>query len=378
MVFFESFIEILIYSNLAMFNILGQYFYFCGFTPFEIGILIATIPASSIISNPFWFKRKLTLDRNRMVWYLFLGSAFCFWMVFLLPSFWLKFLFMIFTAFFSTSIVPISESYVMESLIEKKERLDIPRMFGTVGYSMSSLGIGFLLKTNLFSLFLFSTIFMFVNVFLIRKLSLYKAVDSFNPRFDQKREGSWKFFLSLLSVAVASMVLISFNGTFLPKLIGDRHYDSSIAGICYAVLSFSEVPFLLFARKILKKLGTLFLVSSGAFLLAIRFLLTPYTSSEITLILLQMIHGWNYIVIYYSIYNYIHYELPKEYSSKAQTVFWIGILGLGFLVGSSLGGWLVERLGIESSYTLLGFCLLVPTAPLFVVALVKRMKKKTL
>ena len=373
-ILFDTIVEILIYSNLAMFNILGQYFYMRGFSPFEVGILVAMIPAASFFSNPFWFKMKRSLPRNRLIAIVAAGASIGFWGVYLAGPFFVKLGMMAFTAFFSGAVVPISESYVMESLIHKQKKLDLPRMFGTLGYSMSSLLIGFLLKINTIFLFAFSTVFLMLVTALIQRLDRVVLTTGGSRADLPPRKGSWKAFLTYLSFGCASILLISFNGTFLPQLIGHRGYDPALAGICFAVLSFSEVPFLLFAKKILRKMGTLLLLATGVLCISIRMFLTPFTNSELTLVLVQVLHGWNYIVIYYAIFDYIHYELPVSYASKAQTVFWIGVQGLSFFLGSSVGGLLVEGIGLDKTYLLLSVGLFSVAAPLTVFALFKKAK----
>ncbi|HOD91857.1 MAG TPA: MFS transporter [Thermotogota bacterium] len=373
-IFIDSVVELLMYANLAMFNILGQYFYMRGFSPFEVGILVAMIPAASFVSNPFWFRMKEKLPRTRLIAILTIGTVVGFWSLFFVRPFLLNLVLMAFTAFFSGAVVPIGESYVMESLIRKQKKLDLPRMFGTIGYSMGSLMIGFLLKIDVVFLFAFSTLFLVLVSFLIRRLDQIALVSEGRSAASLPRTGSWNAFLWYLVLASASILLISFNGAFLPQLIGQRGYDPALTGICFAVLSFSEVPFLLFAKKILRKMGTLLLLATGVLCISLRMFLTPFTNSELALVLVQAMHGWSYIVIYYALFDYIHYELPIAYASKAQAVFWIGIQGLSFFLGSSLGGLLVEGIGLDRTYLLLSIGLFCVAAPLTVVAVVKRFK----
>jgi PPP family 3-phenylpropionic acid transporter len=250
-------------------------------------------------------------------------------------------------------------------------------MFGTLGYSMSSLSIGFLLKVNPVFIFALSTLFLTANAFFIRKLNTIEIIRETQSKVETTRSGSWKLFLFYLSIGAASIILISFNGTFLPQFIGLRQFDPSLAGICFAVLSFSEVPFLLFAKKILKHLGTFLLLSSGILLISIRMFITPFAHSELALLLIQVIHGWNYIVVYYSIFDYIHYELPQQYATKAQSLFWMAIQGFSFFIGSSFGGLLVQNFGVEPAYRILSIGLSAIAIPLFVAAVYLRVRKKT-
>ncbi|MFW6248388.1 MAG: MFS transporter, partial [Bacteroidota bacterium] len=136
---FESLVEWFIYSNLAMINIMAQYFEKSDFSPFQIGALMAVIPGMALIANPFWFSLKKSIGEKKTLKYLTLIPAVLVWGIYLVPGFLPKMIALILFGFFATSVVPLGEAGVMESLMSKGFHLDRARLMGTVGFSTISL-----------------------------------------------------------------------------------------------------------------------------------------------------------------------------------------------------------------------------------------------
>lgn len=121
-----------------------------------------------------------------------------------------------------------------------------------------------------------------------------------------------------------------------------------------SLMALSELPFLLNAEKIQRKLTNNILFLSGVFMVGIRLVLVPLSWSQTSLILVQMLHGWTFIVIYYSTIHLMKENLKGQALLSAQTMFWIALQGIGPLIGSTVGGAVVEKLGTTNSYLLFG------------------------
>jgi PPP family 3-phenylpropionic acid transporter len=361
---FESLVEWFIYSNLAMINIMAQYFENSGFSPVQIGALMAVIPGMALIANPFWFSLRNRIGEKKTLKYLILAPAILVWAVYLLPGFLPKLFALILFGFFATSIVPIGEAGVMESLMTKGMHLDKARLMGTVGFSTISLLSGFLFEISFIFMFIISTTALILAFTFSRKLKTYEIVSE--RKYTTDSSGNSRTFIFLLITATVGIMGVSFCGSFLPVLVSQKGFPESTVGISFAVLSICEVPFLLFAKSIIKKTGSLFLVATGIFAIGIRLFITPLAQTPSQLILTHVLHGWNYIVIYYSIFNYIHFKIPKKQANKAQAAFWMIIQGVGFLVGYLGGGILVELIGLINTYNILSIIMFIISAPLFI------------
>src|SRR6056297_580166 len=361
---FESLVEWFIYSNLAMINIMAQYFEKANFSPVQIGSLMAVIPGMALIANPFWFSLKNKIGEGKTLKYLTLINAILVWGVYLIPGFLPKLIALILFGFFATSVVPLGEAGVMESLMAKGLHLDKARLMGTVGFSSISLFSGFLFEISFVFMFIISTSALVLAYTFSKKLKTYEIVSE--RKYTTDNTGNSRTFVFMLLTATVGIMGVSFCGSFLPVLVSQKGFPESTVGISFAVLSICEVPFLLFAKTIIKKTGSLFLVATGILAIGIRMFITPLAHTPILLILTHVLHGWNYIVIYYSIFHYIHFKIPQKHANKAQAAFWMIIQGGGFLVGYLLGGILVEVLGLVNTYNILSAIMFILSIPLFV------------
>jgi len=347
-----------------MINIMAQYFENADFSPVQIGALMAVIPGMALIANPFWFSFKNRKGEKKTLKYLTLVPAVLVWAVFLMPGFWPKMIALILFGFFATSVVPIGEAGVMESLMAKGLHLDRARLMGTVGFSTISLVSGFLFEITFAFMFIISTTALILAYVFSKKLKTYEIVSK--RKYTTDSTGDSKTFIILLLTATVGIMGVSFCASFLPVLVSQKGFPESTVGISFAVLSICEVPFLLFAKSIIKRTGSLFLVATGILAIGIRMLITPLASTPSLLILTHILHGWNYIVIYYSIFNYIHFRIPPKQTNKAQAAFWMIIQGGGFLVGYLGGGILVEIIGLVNTYQFFSAVMFGLSVPLFI------------
>jgi len=368
----ESFTEWIIYSTLALTVLFSQYFDLTGFSPVEIGVLVATMPAISLISNPFWFKMTEKIGSRKTAMILTIITVAAVWLIFILDGFILKFISVAFSGFFLSAILPITESRVVYSVKNKGGRFDHARLWGTVGYSITAVITGFTLRFGLIMIFVFLSTIVFIsfliNTFLYREESVKDEEIHYEISISQKRNGSLREFVIMMIPTAFALSLVGFISAFLPMHINKKGFDIATVGLTFSIMAFCEVPFLFFAEKIIKKIGNLKLLISGIFLLGLRTFLIPFADSFPALIAVQMIHGWNYIVIYFSLYNYIHYKLPGKYSTKAQAVFWMVAQGISFFMGSTIGGVVVDKFGLEKSFTIFGVFGMILVIPLVIYA----------
>lgn len=371
----ESAIEWLIYSNLTSTVLLSQFFNNAGFDPVQIGILMAVMPTVSIFSNPFWlaFNEKYGSFKTSTILVFF--SLILFWSVFLFQSFTLKLCFWILTAFFMGALVPVMEGRVINSLISKSQRFDLARMWGTIGYAVTIFIAGLLIKEGFYWIFIISNI----SVLLIWLINFKIKIPQIKTEQKQVNLeiGNFKEFITFLIPAFFGVSFIGFNNSFLAVFIDNRGYDLSAAGMVFSIMAIAEIPFLAFGEKIMKKIGNIRLLSIGVFFIGIRAILTPMSSSLETLIAVQLLHGLNYVMVFYTLYNYIHYLLPQKDRLKAQSLIWVSLQGVSFLLGSFLGGIMIDIFGMDNTFYYFGILVLIISFPFMFLAFSKN-KKNTL
>ena len=348
----EIFTEIFIYSNLSITALFSQLFYSKGFSAIEIGILMAVTPTLSIIANPFWFRQSSRAGGPTVMGMVSIVSAVSVWAVFFSPTFETSLIAMCFFSFFVVSIIPIAESVVVPSLRNKGKRFDRVRLFGTVGYSITALISGIVLKYGFVFFFIMATVSFSTVALVSRAYPTGRKL----KRTDEETDRSslpLQFYLLVLA-GVASITIGAFGSTFMPVLTSERGFSVSSAGFAFSLMAFSEVPFLFFAENLVERLGNTRLLVIGIFATGLRWFLTSMATSFPIFLLLQMLHGINYIVVYYSVMNYIHTRFEASKVTRALTIYWMSTTGLSYLLGSVLGGVLIRTFGIVRVYNATG------------------------
>ncbi len=347
----EIFTEFLAYSNLSLTALFSQFFDSRGYSPTQIGILMAISPTFSLLANPFWFSLSRKRSAPGILRLMTFVAAMIVWGVYLSSNFVLAFASVSAVAFFIASLIPITESIVVPSLRIKGRRFDRVRLFGTVGYASTALLSSFLIEIDFSSIFILSSVALLLLGFISGGYSSRSAAER------NERTGTGRLpgtFVVMLAVGVTSITIGAFGSTFFPVLTRELGFDLSAAGMGYSLMAFSEVPFLFFADRFLDKFGNFKILLLGLFLTGLRWFLTSLVDSFPLFMALQSLHGLNYVIVYYSVFNYIHFKLPGDVALKAQAIYWMSTMGISYFLGSVVGGLLVDAFGLKTVYLSLG------------------------
>jgi len=163
-----------------------------------------------------------------------------------------------------------------------------------------------------------------------------------------------KRFSVLFAIVTVAVGLNLFNSVFLPVLVKSKNFRAASVGLSFTLMALSETPFLLFAERIVKRFGSFRLLSSAIFVVGLRLVIASFATTETQLLLIQLLHGWTYIVIYYATLFLMRQKLSAHVLEATQILFWISLQGIGPLLGSTVGGVVVEKVGVELAYLTFG------------------------
>jgi PPP family 3-phenylpropionic acid transporter len=373
----ESFLIFFIYASRAAKNLFSQYFDQAGFSASQIGILMAILPIVTLFVNPFWFKMGEKFTEKKVYVVLAVMTAFTIWGVFVFEGFISKLIFFSVASFFYASVIPLGESRIITSLKIKKRLYGRVRLWGTIGFGTTAVLIGMLVKTGFHNVFLVFSAVMLLSLPFLKYFSFSdtkKSDDKKQKKYEGK--GTFSTFLLLTAGMFCGVTMNAFHNTFIPVLTREKGFDVSTVGIVFMAMAFSEIPFLLYADKIVKRLGYLPVLTAGIFFEGLRIILVTLSGSLITLIFSEFLHGVTYILVYFSLFTYIHYELPKNQITRAQSIFWVVRSGLTYITGSLLGGFLIDLLTSITAFRLMGIFALSVSAFITLVSLFSRWKKR--
>lgn len=342
-------LEALVYSVMACSTLMSQYFAFSGFSPLQLGVIMALPPLTSIYANYIYFGAAAKFSIRNVVRLFSLFGCVSLWFVFLFKGFPMKFLFMTIFTFFQGALLPLTESAMIEYSHSSSLSYSKIRIWGTIGYTITAFIVGRVVRFGFLWLFvIFSGILLMINI--LSKQLHQKTTEHQKT----KLETVDKKFLLLFAIITACVGFNLFNSVFLPVVVKERSYDLSLVGTTLSLMALSELPFLLNAERIRKKLTSKTLFLTGIFIVGLRLILVPLSWSQTSLVLIQMLHGWTFIVIYYSTIHLMRENLKGQALLSTQALFWIALQGIGPLIGSTVGGIVVENMGTNNGYLFFG------------------------
>lgn len=325
-----------------------------GYNQTAIGTLLAVGPVVTVMAQPAWgVASDKSRYKNNVLLLITLGTAF----TVLLYNFSAAFPFLVivtavFTTF-SSGITPVADTIILDHLEKKQRSFGPVRMGGTIGYAVMAIIAGYFAQKNIkFIFILYAVVVGFSLLFTARlpKVKGYyreiKSKVSIIQLF--KNRGLVLFLVFNLIISIISC----FYSNFFPIYYKQTGADNVLLGWATFIATISEIPFLIFADRILNKIGTRNCLALSAAISAIRWISLYLITNVYINLVLQILHGLNFIVFNYSMVTYINKEAPKEFKTTAQAIYTLSVMGIARIVGGLLGGYLSDCFGIRQIFLL--------------------------
>lgn len=356
-------------------SFLSSYYSARGISSLEIGILLTIGPISSIMIQPLWAMASDRTGRRKIVLaFVTLGSAISVLSFYLGSSFSSYFIAAFLLSVFSTSIIPLSDAIVIKQAEHINYSFSQIRMGGTIGYSITVIIAGIINKKNPDIMFFMGFIgylllFLFVLGLPADEITIKKADSNTSGlAVKLKVRDIFDLFRSktaylILVYALISQIGLSFNGSFLGVYLRDLGYGHDILGWMNSASALSEIPVLLLIIRLIKKYGSINILTFSCIMLSFRmFLITIGTLPFI--LLAQMMQGMSSMAIYFSCVVYISENVKPGKQSFGQSTLALTQMGIGSIIGNIIGGYLAGVLGIRNTFYLISSGILFITAAL--------------
>lgn len=318
----------------------------------KIGVLMSIGPFIAILAQPFWgIRGDRASSKNLILRILLFGSLMSVALYTLSNSFLYLLIIITVYTFFSTSVGPIGDTITLEHLSKVNQKYGPVRMAGSLGYCIMSVIAGVVAQRNIsgiFGLYVGISITALLITFLLPTVKGHQTKkDRVSPLLLFKNKNL--VIIMLLNVVV--QITLGYYYTYFPLYLTQQlKGTNTMLGIATFLSSVSEVPFLLFADRILKKIGTKGALLGATAVAALRWFLIYSVRSAYAFLPLQLLHGLIFIVLYYSIATYINREVPPELKASGQTMNSLLGMGIARIIGSLFGGFLSVRFGIRNMF----------------------------
>jgi PPP family 3-phenylpropionic acid transporter len=318
-----------------------------GISDTQIGFLLGAGSIISIVSQPLW---GMVSDKFRTIrkvlLLILLISVVVGTLMYRTSGLWSISLFVALMYIFYLPTDPLVESLNFQSAVHAGIPYGSVRMFGALGYAVTSLLVGY--SVQWWGIGTLSWIYLACGIVaLLLCLSLTDVQASVKPAllgnlkefFMQSH--TLVFFLLVFIVAIPHKMNDIFIGLYMDELGGEVR----LTGLSWFVMTITETVFFAVSARVIKPGREPLLMTIAAGLYTLRFLLCSLIDNPNALVGLQVFQGFTFVFFYASAIQYLYSMVPEQWRSTGQTVLTVLFFGVSGIIGSSVGGWMMDAFG---------------------------------
>lgn len=328
------------------------YFQDIGFTSIQIGSLLSLGPFVAMLAQPFWGAvGDRAKSKNTVLLILLAGSGISLLLYPISNEFaYLMIMICLFTLF-QTSIFAISDTVTLETLDKHKiGNFGHIRMGGTFGFAIMSIVFGIIAKHYIGTMFAVYFGIMAVCFLLVLRFPAVEGHQSRGQKMSLLVLLRNRTLMLYLGISFILQITLGYYYSFFPIYFIELGGDHALLGWSMVISALSEVPFLLFADKIFKRVKIPVILLGAAAATALRWYLYSIIESPLWMLPAQALHGLIFIVLTVTMATYINREVPKELKASGQTLNGLLSLGVARIVGSFAGGIATASFGMRNVF----------------------------
>ncbi len=316
-----------------------------GFGPREIGELMAVVMATKIIAPNIWGwiadhtgRRMMIVRSGSLLACLFFAGIF-----FGSSYFWVASVMAVFS-FFWNATLPQFEATTFNYLQEETHRYSSIRLWGSIGFVLAALYIGYLLESSPASIVPVAMLVMFVLIWLTSLVVPERSAGHL-PLDEQS------IFSVIKRPEVAALIFVIFlmqlsHGpyyTFYSIYLEDNGYSKTVIGSLWALGVIAEVGVFLVMHRLIPKFGLHIMLMFSLFIASLRWLLLGYfVESFAMLFLIQLGHAATFGIFHAVCIQYIHQYFRGRHQGRGQALYSSMSFGAGGALGALMSGYLWE------------------------------------
>lgn len=321
-----------------------------GLNRAQIGMVNAAAAVSALAAQPLWGAAGDRVSKRRgLLCALCAASALIFPTALLGGGLYLQILSAAaFYAFYS-ALLPLGDAAVLAS--DAAGKYGKIRMWGGLSYAVFSLLGGWLIGKARVEYALWAVVLLLGAA----------AVCALLLPDQQKARRRGKLFSALRDPELRGMLLF-----MLPSQIGMGFFYSFFAlhfmrmkgasgallGAANLLAALSEIPYLMLSDRLYRRVGAEKSMLLATAALALRFCVLGAAKSAWVALLSQVLNGFGYIAVGVSMAKYVADRLPQN-AVGGQTLISLSFYGASRLIGSLLGGFAAQKVGVARAFWLM-------------------------
>ncbi|HSR02156.1 MAG TPA: MFS transporter [Methylophilaceae bacterium] len=356
-----------LHRNLASFYFV--YYFFVGvfvpywalylqseqFTPLEIGVLMSLFQISRIFAPNFWgwladhtAKRTIWIRLNTVLGVL--GFIAVFWV----QGFVSMLLVMGALSIFTSSTMPLSESLTLAHLAKTKGHYSRIRMWGSVGFIVGSIILGYFIDWAGISSLLWAILVVQVSLFILT----FALPDVTVAPHHMDDFSVWKIMRqpAVIALLTGCAMMVTAHGVmynFYSIYLAEHGYTKGMIGWLWAVGVICEIMVFMWMPKIMLRFSLKTIILASLFLAVLRFtLISVAVDNLVWLLIAQSLHAATFGSFHAATIEVVTYFFNGRHQAKGQAIYNSVTYGLGGAIGGIAGGYALQGLGGQMTFLL--------------------------
>ena len=244
--------------------------------------------------------------------------------------------------FFWNASLPQFEAITLNHLGNKSSRYSRVRLWGSIGFIISSACLPFLFAETGISILPW----VLLASFIVLWVSTWFVTDKHHHALEQTSQGIVKVIkhpmvIALLIACILQAVSHGAYYTFFSIYLEEKGYSREFVGWMWALGVLAEVVLFLFAHRLFARYPAYQLFTISLLITAIRWLLLgEFVDNMVILWFSQLLHAASFGLFHASAIHLIHDWFPGRLQGRGQALYAGMSFGLGGAVGSVLSGYL--------------------------------------
>ncbi len=336
----------------------GLYLKSRGFSPVEIGELIAIIMATKIVAPNIWgWVADHCGQRMRVIRVACLLAMVSFTGVFLSYGYWWMALVMAVFSFFWNAALPQFEAATLNHLGSDTQRYSRIRLWGSIGFILMVAGLGAVFDRTGMGLLPYVLVVLFAGIWLSSLCVPERAAG--HQSLDHEPLSKVLKTPSVFSLLLVCFLIQASHGpyyTFFSLYLTDHGYSETVIGQLWALGVVAEIGVFLRMHRWLPRYGSRNLLLVATILTAVRWLLIAvFADNAWIIVIAQLLHAASFGVYHAVAIHLIHRLFTGKHQGRGQALYSSLSFGAGGAVGSLAAGYLWENVGAQSMYLAAAF-----------------------
>jgi MFS transporter, PPP family, 3-phenylpropionic acid transporter len=330
------------------------YLKYLQFDAVQISVLMSVQPVMRMLGPAVW-GWLADHTRNRRLVIRIAASLCLFWYlwVFGATSFWGMLLVLALMGFFWSASIPLVEATTLTWLGERATRYGRIRSWGSVGFIIAVLGLGYLFDHVSIRWLLWAGLFILSGIMVFAfQIPRADAVSHHTDNLPVVRVLMEPAVLALFGAGFLMAVAHGSYYTFFSIYLVDHGYAKSAVGWLWALGVICEIGVFFLMPKLMRHFSLPHILMVSLVCAVLRFLLIAWAVDVLPLLLLaQVLHAMTFGAFHATAVALVHHFFRGRHQSRGQALYGSVTYGAGGMLGGLISGQLWHYWGAPLMYS---------------------------